>query len=405
MNSQRYFKNTYKIKDPSDKLSEKDEKMILENMNKFEEMIEAEKEKFECYNMYIGDAGILYYYLNCYFNKKEKGFYLSKCSKYVTNLTRLIDNIKYYNESEIQADTTFICGVVGPMSLLAVYYDIKNNQTEVENYIADIKSFIEYSSQSRSCELLYGKSGYLYTMNFLNSYFNKEIFSIEIQKPICESILSLGENTATKFNKKNMYIWSEMNNVFIGAAHGLSGIIYQLLNIQYILDDKKIMKKIENTINLILEYQDEEGNFGEANEKLDLLCHFCYGAPGIIPTLLKLYKINKDEKLLISCQKAANSIWKYGLLKKGFGLCHGISGNAYSFLKMYEVTKDVKYYQMALEFSKFICNEENQKKLITKPDHRISLFEGISGTILFLEDLINKKSNFPAYDFPEWKNI
>lgn len=29
---------------------------------------------------------------------------------------------------------------------------------------------------------------------------------------------------------------------------------------------------------------------------------------------------------------ALNSIWKFGVLKKGFGLCHGISGNAYAFL-------------------------------------------------------------------------
>ena len=27
-----------------------------------------------------------------------------------------------------------------------------------------------------------------------------------------------------------------------------------------------------------------------------------------------------------------NHIWKYGVLKKGFGLCHGISGNAYTFI-------------------------------------------------------------------------
>jgi hypothetical protein len=27
-----------------------------------------------------------------------------------------------------------------------------------------------------------------------------------------------------------------------------------------------------------------------------------------------------------------NHIWKYGVLKKGFGLCHGISGNAYAFI-------------------------------------------------------------------------
>jgi hypothetical protein len=27
-----------------------------------------------------------------------------------------------------------------------------------------------------------------------------------------------------------------------------------------------------------------------------------------------------------------NHIWKFGVLKKGFGLCHGISGNAYAFI-------------------------------------------------------------------------
>jgi hypothetical protein len=31
-------------------------------------------------------------------------------------------------------------------------------------------------------------------------------------------------------------------------------------------------------------------------------------------------------------QRALDHVWKYGVLKKGFGLCHGISGNAYAFL-------------------------------------------------------------------------
>jgi hypothetical protein len=35
-------------------------------------------------------------------------------------------------------------------------------------------------------------------------------------------------------------------------------------------------------------------------------------------------------------------IWKYGVLKKGFGLCHGISGNAYAFLSepLHEIFPD-----------------------------------------------------------------
>ena len=106
--------------------------------------------------------------------------------------------------------------------------------------------------------------------------------------------------------------------------------------------------------------------------------------------------------MLDSCINGIDSVWKYGLLKKGFGLCHGISGNAYSFLRMFNITKDKKYYQMAIQFSKFITNEENQKKIIFKIDNPISLYEGICGTALFLQDLLHKKSNFPAFDIPEW---
>ena len=31
-------------------------------------------------------------------------------------------------------------------------------------------------------------------------------------------------------------------------------------------------------------------------------------------------------------ERNLDHIWKYGVLKKGFGLCHGISGNAYAFI-------------------------------------------------------------------------
>lgn len=36
-------------------------------------------------------------------------------------------------------------------------------------------------------------------------------------------------------------------------------------------------------------------------------------------------------------------VWKWGLLKKGYGLCHGAAGNAYAFLALYRQTQDPKH--------------------------------------------------------------
>lgn len=133
-----------------------------------------------------------------------------------------------------------------------------------------------------------------------------------------------------------MWKWSEKE--YIGAAHGITGIIYILLHINFVLNNKSIMKDIIETIDFLITLQNQDGNFPSSSGKYDLV-QFCHGAPGVIHTLFKLYEITKNEKYIESAEKCIDCIWNYGLLKKGFGLCHGISGNAFAFLKMYQVKK------------------------------------------------------------------
>lgn len=40
-------------------------------------------------------------------------------------------------------------------------------------------------------------------------------------------------------------------------------------------------------------------------------------------------------------------VWRYGLLKKGYGLCHGAAGNAYTFLALYRQTQEAKHLYRA----------------------------------------------------------
>jgi lantibiotic modifying enzyme len=79
------------------------------------------------------------------------------------------------------------------------------------------------------------------------------------------------------------------------------------------------------------------GNFStSAGSKNIRLVHFCHGAPGIVTALSKFYEMFPEIGISLALKEVIDTnlkhIWKYGVLKKGFGLCHGISGNAYAFI-------------------------------------------------------------------------
>ncbi len=154
---------------------------------------------------------------------------------------------------------------------------------------------------------------------------------------------------------------------------------------------------------IVLGLQDHEGNFPCAMEDLSYpndnpLIHWCHGASGAIYLLIKSYLIFKEEKYLMSCRRAVDLIWHYGLLKKGPGICHGIAGSGYAFLVMYRLTGEVKYMYRATKFAQFLKSSEFLQRSRT-PDCPFSLYEGLAGTVCFLVDLLEPhRSCFPFMD-------
>ncbi|XP_033847529.1 glutathione S-transferase LANCL1-like [Periophthalmus magnuspinnatus] len=90
-------------------------------------------------------------------------------------------------------------------------------------------------------------------------------------------------------------------------------------------------------------------------------------------------------------------VWRYGLLKKGYGLCHGAAGNAYTFLSLYRHTGDPKHLYRACMFADWCMNYGRHG--CRTPDTPFSLFEGMAGTIYFLADLLQPmRAKFPAFE-------
>ena len=160
-----------------------------------------------------------------------------------------------------------------------------------------------------------------------------------------------------------MYIWQHRK--YLGAAHGLAGILFILSHFPEYLS-KEQMELIIQSADYLLTQMQSDGNipssgwsrtlfsvfplsfsfsrscgsmmtssfvgFFKGEERQDdvddNLVQWCHGAPGMISLFSRLYILTGKEKYLEVVLSAAEVTWKKGLLTKSLSLCHGVVGNA-----------------------------------------------------------------------------
>ena len=323
-------------------------------------------------------------------------------------------------------DDSFFYGMSGVRSLAAVIYcdleDFNKSNEHFEWILARLESDLELDST----ELLVGNAGLLSCLLFLLSNLSHSKFSYEFPK-ITEYLFKYA--TPIFSGEKINYQYAEMK--FLGAAHGLSGILYVLMHISEVMEDS-------NYRNIILKYLDKlisqhtDGIFpsiynpeaskrklltkqqgkkkkedandsssyssegeemeekqtkkkkimkksknsgtttvGEKKEAIQMKAvkvHWCHGSAGIVFCLVKAYEVFDDKKYLKIAKQAAEKVWEQGIVLKGLNLCHGVCGNAYSFLELYKCTKKEKYLYYAYQFCIFSADPEIRSKFIAFPD-------------------------------------
>jgi len=326
---------------------------------------------------------------------------------------------------------SFLQGETGIYALAAAIYYIKGKHDDSANYVSKLLDMSGYvvSDELDENEILYGRAGYIQALIFAYSYTRDEaLLSAAVR--VVDSLIHTGKEFSRLSKSKSplMYEWHEKR--YLGAAHGLSGILYTILvvmqhhrwhhdrdntheekskkqkvesvdNLNYKFDDKVI----KSSIDFIISTRLPTGNYPTRDDsEEDRLVQWCHGAPGVVLLLCKAYEVFGDSKYGELACDGCDAVWGRGLLKKGLGLCHGIAGNAYAFLATYKVTKQEKYLHRACQFSKFPWATDSThllKEMIKTPDWPYSLYEGIGGAVLLYNDLvlINKGSlpEFPFY--------
>lgn len=287
---------------------------------------------------------------------------------------------------------TFLCGLPGSLAQLAV---LKQCSKELDDLLA-LKCHLKSSEMPD--ELLYGRVGYLYALLYVQPTFKSSKILDETIQEVIDMILDSGQKGSKCWKSRSPLMYEWHGKQYYGAAHGLIGILFVLLQAgDKYLSSSTMQTLIKPSIDYLMSQKFKSGNIpssrGSDNDKL---IHWCHGAPGAIHLFVKAYQIFQDAKYLQAAVDCNQVIWQRGLLKKGYGLCHGIAGNAYAFIALYKQTNDPKYLKRAQKFCQFIFDYGNHQ--CRTPDRPYSLFEGMSGTIYFLQDMLDlTRAQFPAF--------
>jgi lantibiotic modifying enzyme len=393
------------------------------NMSKSINSLGKEKTKP---TFYTGTGGNIYIYWKQYLFYDKKKEYLDKF--YLSLKT----NLSIREEiGEEESTNSFFMGDSGIYMFYCIYaLEIKNEELFDKFFDKLIKLKTISENKYAEVELLYGTSGYLYSLLFLKKYLIKNsvngiVKSIHTKnldnsiKDIFNILLNVGIKSMIKYKWDNSLLYPfpmsgrKEPKFYLGAAHGLIGALYMLLStIKCFPELSKQQVKINsnnisienlliNNIKYIQTLQIKStGNFPsdvEGNDSGDKV-HFCHGCIGAVHLFLlaeELYPKNDFKQTALKCN---NCLWERGLLYKGNGVCHGMSGVIYGLIKLYKFTKDELYLKEAVgichgtfdpEVQKLVKQyEDPQRYSVGIPDTPYSLMEGEGGCLVMYYDLI-----------------
>ncbi|KAI9012831.1 hypothetical protein BC832DRAFT_589808 [Gaertneriomyces semiglobifer] len=356
-------------------------------------------------DIYVGEAGAAFVLWRCArFLHATDGDARAALVKLCQRLTQVMHTERSWRHP------AFICGSTGPLAMVALLSEDHRDRDIAMNRIERVGDSA-IANPNEANELLYGRAGYLYTLLFIGKYMGlsewKATWTRLVSQTI-ESIFSASETNSPPF------LWSWHNKKYLGAAHGMTGIVLTMIDaclalkasqqhVHFDIDD--ILAQMRDCCRWIaVAILEANGNWPSSFGKpaTGELVQWCHGPPGAALCLIRAYEVWNQQEFLDAALLAAEVVWKSGLLRKGVGLCHGIAGNAYVLLHLYTATSDVEHLRRACCFAQVATDwrDATRRGDLYAPDHPWSLFEGLGGAAMLWRDLLTLADGREDIGFP-----
>lgn len=160
--------------------------------------------------------------------------------------------------------------------------------------------------------------------------------------------------------------WTFHGHRYIGAAHGMIGIITEIILSKPSMGHDPSITAI---IGELLDLQTEGGHWYITDDPTlgspDLV-HYCHGSPGFVISLSSIRPHVSDylqQRIDTATEKGRREVWEKGLLTKEPNLCHGIVGNMLA-LPTWELREHFMEYateasvQQCIADGKFVAGDD-----------------------------------------------
>ncbi|TRM64989.1 hypothetical protein BD626DRAFT_490551 [Schizophyllum amplum] len=294
--------------------------------------------------------------------------FLALNDHYLTDALGLFPS--YLRKPRTPARSAFLDTPVGLATLLLIHAETQDGSDRypwqeclqlLERTAEDIMSETS-ATDDDGCEVLYGRAGFLYALLRLRGAFldysesqvadavhDSHITTDATIARIAANIIAHGRHGAQTYAADIApgppLMWSWHGRRYLGAAHGVVGILNILLQCPpYLLTDA--YDDIWAMIDWLISIQDEEGNWPSKAPALRVskydtneLVQWCHGAPGALILLSRAlqhpsaaHHARRIPAVLRAADRAATLVYRRGLLRKGLGACHGIAGSVFALL-------------------------------------------------------------------------
>lgn len=108
-----------------------------------------------------------------------------------------------------------------------------------------------------------------------------------------EAILTIGKSEAVRgrFKSPLMYQWHD--SYYLGAAHGVAGIMYLLLHLKHLLTEQELQTLVKPTVDYLVTLKFPSGNYPSSlGSDTDGKVQWCHGAPGFVFLFSEAYKVS-----------------------------------------------------------------------------------------------------------------
>uniref|UniRef100_A0A5S6Q3Z1 Uncharacterized protein n=1 Tax=Trichuris muris TaxID=70415 RepID=A0A5S6Q3Z1_TRIMR len=173
--------------------------------------------------VYVGIGGIalLYYAMYKKLDREQNTEWLNKADELIKHAVRHSSGNK----------VSFLCGNTGSMAIAAAIFMKTGQIDKATKYIDEILALSDGICKSSSIpdELLFGRSGYLYSLMFILKECGAHFVSDDAMEQVVEAIINSGQHLAKNVRSRCplMYAWHD--SYYLGAAHGLAGIFFILM--------------------------------------------------------------------------------------------------------------------------------------------------------------------------------